>query len=283
MGTNTDPYQRAEGRYQLMPGIVDALARSGTPFSVLTKGTVLTRDLPRLRAAAADVPVSLGVSIALLDRELQTRLEPGTPSPAARLQLVRRITEAGLSCGVMVAPVLPLLTDSTEALDALLGQIAATGATGASVLALHLRPGTREWFLQWLEREHPALVEPYARLYRRGAYVDAAYRRALGERVAPLLRRHGLTGPVMPPGGAGTVDAPGQDAAVSRGAAPDRAPHRPGPGEGGAAEQLPLLCAAQFWRCLRPVRALPPPRRASAAAASTGAGKPDGPPDFSPR
>ena len=241
MGTNTDPYQRAEGRYQLMPGIVGALARSGTPFSVLTKGTVLTRDLPRLRAAAADVPVSLGVSIALLDRELQTRLEPGTPSPAARLQLVRRITEAGLSCGVMVAPVLPLLTDSTEALDALLGQIAATGATGASVLALHLRPGTREWFLQWLGREHPELVEPYARLYRRGAYVDAAYRRALGERVAPLLRRHGLTGPVMSPGGAGTVDAPSQDAAVSRGAAPDRAPHRPGPGEGGAAEQLPLL------------------------------------------
>ena len=241
MGTNTDPYQRAEGRYQLMPGIIDALARSGTPFSVLTKGTVLTRDLPRLRAAAADVPVSLGMSIALLDRELQTRLEPGTPSPAARLQLVRRITEAGLSCGVMVAPVLPLLTDSVEALDALLGQIAATGATGASVLALHLRPGTREWFLQWLEREHPALVEPYARLYRRGAYVDGAYRRALGERVAPLLRRHGLTGPVMPPGGAGTVDAPGHDTAVSRGAAPDRAPHQPGPGKGGAAEQLPLL------------------------------------------
>ena len=241
MGTNTDPYQRAEGRYQLMPGIIDALARSGTPFSVLTKGTVLTRDLPRLRAAAADVPVSLGMSIALLDRELQTRLEPGTPSPAARLQLVRRITEAGLSCGVMVAPVLPLLTDSVEALDALLGQIAATGATGASVLALHLRPGTREWFLPWLEREHPALVEPYARLYRRGAYVDGAYRRALGERVAPLLRRHGLTGPVMPPGGAGTVDAPGHDTAVSRGAAPDRAPRQPGPGKGGAAEQLPLL------------------------------------------
>ena len=68
MGTNTDPYQRAEGRYRLMPGVIRALARSGTPFSVLTKGTVLTRDLPELAAAAADVPVRLGVSIALLDR-----------------------------------------------------------------------------------------------------------------------------------------------------------------------------------------------------------------------
>jgi DNA repair photolyase len=196
MGTNTDPYQRAEGRYRLMPGVIGALARSGTPFSLLTKGTVLARDLPEIAAAAADVPVGLGVSIALLDRGLQGRLEPGTPTPAARLDLVRRITDAGLPCGVMVAPVLPLLTDSAEALDALLARVAAAGATGASVLALHLRPGTREWFLDWLAREYPKLVEPYARLYRRGAYVDAEYRRALGRRVAPLLRRHGLTGAV---------------------------------------------------------------------------------------
>jgi DNA repair photolyase len=196
LGTNTDPYQRAEGRYRLMPGIIRALAGSGTPFSVLTKGTVLSRDLPELTAAARDVPVGLGVSIALLDRGLQSHLEPGTPSPEARLDLVRRITDAGLSCGVMVAPVLPHLTDSPEALDAVLGRIEAAGATGASVLALHLRPGTREWFMAWLVREYPALVPRYERLYRRGAYVDPAYRKALGERVAPLLRRHGLTGAV---------------------------------------------------------------------------------------
>ena len=93
MGTNTDPYQRAEGRYRLMPGVIGALARSGTPFSLLTKGTVLTRDLPELAAAARDVPVRLGVSIALLDRRAAGRLEPGTPTPAARLELVRRISE----------------------------------------------------------------------------------------------------------------------------------------------------------------------------------------------
>ena len=194
MGTNTDPYQRAEGRYRLMPGVIRALAGSGTPFSLLTKGTVLTRDLPLIAAAAADVQVGLGVSIALVDRSLQSRLEPGTPSPAARLDLVRRITDAGLSCGVMVAPVLPLLTDSAEALDALLTQVKEAGATGATVLALHLRPGTREWFLGWLAREHPKLVERYARLYRRGAYIDPEYRHALAERVAPLLRRHDLSG-----------------------------------------------------------------------------------------
>jgi DNA repair photolyase len=196
MGTNTDPYQRAEGRYRLMPDIVRALARSGTPLSVLTKGTVLARDLPLLADVARDVPVGLGVSIALLDRQLQRGLEPGTPSPEARLDLVRRIADAGIACGVMVAPVLPLLTDSAEALDALLARIADAGAAGATVLALHLRTGTREWFLAWLAREHPDLVAAYGRLYRRGAYVDPAYRRALAERVGPLLRRHGLAGGV---------------------------------------------------------------------------------------
>ncbi len=192
MGTNTDPYQRAEGRYRLMPGIIAALAGSGTPFSILTKGTLLGRDLPELGAAARDVGVGVGVSLALLDPDLHRSVEPGTPTPRARLELVRRIRDVGLPCGVFVAPVLPGLTDSTEALDALLGEIADAGATGASVLGLHLRPGTREWYCRWLEREHPHLVERYAELYRRGAYVDKRYRDDLAARVAPLIRRHGL-------------------------------------------------------------------------------------------
>jgi len=192
MGTNTDPYQRAEGRYALMPGIIRALADSGTPFSVLTKGTVLSRDIPLLSEAAGQVPVGIGVSIALLDRELQAGLEPGTPSPQARLELVRRVREAGLPCGVFVAPVLPGLTDSAQRLDELLAGIAAAGATGVTVLPLHLRPGAREWFARWLARERPDLVDGYRKLYARGAYVDAHYRRRLAARVEPLLREHGL-------------------------------------------------------------------------------------------
>jgi DNA repair photolyase len=192
MGTNTDPYQRAEGRYRLMPGIITALARSGTPLSVLTKGTVLARDLPLLQDVAQDVPVSLAVSIALLDRELQHRLEPGTPSPQARLELVRKARDAGLPCSVLVAPVLPWLTDSAEALDALFAKLAEVGATSATVIPLHLRPGAREWFGRWLAGTYPALVPRYRELYARGSYVQKAYRERLGERVAPLLRRHGL-------------------------------------------------------------------------------------------
>jgi DNA repair photolyase len=194
MGTNTDPYQRAEGRYGLMPGIIRALADSGTPFSILTKGTVLSRDLPLLSAVSQDVPVGVSVSIALVDKELQRSLEPGTASPQARLTLVRKIVEAGLPCGVFVAPVVPHLTDSVEQLDALLAAIADTGANGATVLPLHLRKGAREWFLAWLAREHPQLVPSYRRLYAKGSNADIRYRRWLGTRVAPLLRRHGLDG-----------------------------------------------------------------------------------------
>jgi DNA repair photolyase len=153
---------------------------------------VLARDLPLLAAAAEVVPVGIGISLALMDRDLHKSLEPGTPTPAARLELVRKVREAGLPCGVFIAPVLPELTDSVEQLDFLLEQIAAAGATGVTVLPLHLRPGAREWFAAWLRREHPDLVETYRYLYGNGSYVDKRYRARLTARVVPLIEKHGL-------------------------------------------------------------------------------------------
>jgi len=192
LGTNTDPYQRAEGRYRLMPGIIAALAESGTPFSILTKGTTARRDLPLLAVASQTVSVSMGVSIALADESIHAALEPGTPTPRARLELVRAIVQAGLPCQVMVAPILPMITDSDEQIDELLAQVAAAGATGATVFALHLRPGAREWFLQYLGAYHPKLVRPYAALYRNGSYVTRSYAADLARRSSVLLRKHGL-------------------------------------------------------------------------------------------
>ncbi|MGE2834377.1 Rv2578c family radical SAM protein [Mycobacterium sp. SMC-4] len=194
LGTNTDPYQRAEGRYALMPGIIGALAESGTPFSILTKGTLLRRDLPLLGDAARHVDVSVAISLAVGDAELHSRLEPGTPTPQARLDLISAIRAAGLRCHVMVAPVLPGLTDSDEHLDDLLGRIAAAGATSVTVFGLHLRGSTRGWFMDWLARDHPDLVGEYRRLYRRGAYLPADYRATLQKRAAALTAKHRLTG-----------------------------------------------------------------------------------------
>ncbi|HUO37085.1 MAG TPA: Rv2578c family radical SAM protein [Mycobacterium sp.] len=192
LGTNTDPYQRAEGRYALMPGIIGALTESQTPFSILTKGTLLRRDLPLLGDAAETVPVSVAVSLAVHDPDLHRDVEPGTPSPAARLALITAIRDAGLDCHVMVAPVLPYLTDAGEHLDTLLNQIAAAGATGATVLGLHLRGSNRGWFMAWLARSHPDLLPVYQNLYRRGAYLPPDYRRLLRDRSAPLLAKYGL-------------------------------------------------------------------------------------------
>jgi DNA repair photolyase len=194
LGTNTDPYQRAEGRYALMPGIIGALAESGTPLSILTKGTLLRRDLPLVAEAAVQVPLSVAISLAVGDPELHKDVEPGTPSPQARLALITAIREAGLNCHVMVAPVLPRLTDSAEHLDGLLSQIAAAGATGVTVFGLHLRGSTRGWFMSWLARSHPELVSEYRELYRRGAYLPPTYREMLRDRAAPLVAKHGLGG-----------------------------------------------------------------------------------------
>ncbi|WP_041450976.1 Rv2578c family radical SAM protein [Hoyosella subflava] len=192
LGTNTDPYQRAEGRYKLMPGIISALAESGTPFSVLTKGTLLRRDLPLLSAVSRHVDVSLGVSLAMLDEELQQSVEPGTPTPRARLSLIRAIREAGMPCGVMIAPVIPYLTDSAQQLDDLLGAVSEAGATKVTVLPMHLRGSTRDVFMNWLGEQHPALIRRYRAVYGRGAYASTDYQEWLRARVAPLVRKHCL-------------------------------------------------------------------------------------------
>ncbi|WP_309107207.1 Rv2578c family radical SAM protein [Arthrobacter sp.] len=193
LGTNTDPYQRAEGRYQLMPGIIGALADSGTPLSILTKGTLLARDIPLLKHAATQVPVGIGISLAMTDEKLSEAIEPGTPGPRARLKLVMRLREAGLPCGVMAMPILPWLSDSDEALDHLFSSLAQAGATGVTAGALYLKPGTREWFMKWIAAHHPELAGRYGRLYASGSYASKEYRMWLAGRVKYFKKLHGFT------------------------------------------------------------------------------------------
>ncbi|GAB3615449.1 Rv2578c family radical SAM protein [Okibacterium endophyticum] len=192
LGTNTDPYQRAEGRYQLMPGIVRALGDSGTPLSILTKGTLLRRDLRLLAEVSESVPVDLAMSIAIYDDELQKSIEPGTPSAAARLATVKAAREAGLECSVFLMPILPYLTDSRAHLDEALRRVAEAGGTRVLYTALHLKPGVKPWFMHWLQRQHPELVPKYAALYGSKAHAPKEYRQWLAARIKPLIRAHGL-------------------------------------------------------------------------------------------
>ncbi|HLL64255.1 MAG TPA: Rv2578c family radical SAM protein [Micromonosporaceae bacterium] len=192
MGTNVDCYQRAEGRYRLMPEIIAALRDRANPFSILTKGTLIARDLDLLRQAAQVTTVAVAFSIGFLDPALWRTVEPGTPAPLRRLDVVRQFADAGFAVGVLMAPILPGLTDTDDAIEATVQAIATAGAATVSPLALHLRPGAREWYLGWLAREHPGLVPRYRELYRRGAYLDQGYQRELTARVRLAARRYGL-------------------------------------------------------------------------------------------
>ncbi|MCB5180131.1 Rv2578c family radical SAM protein [Streptomyces antimicrobicus] len=192
MGTNVDCYQRAEGRYRLMPGIIEALTDRANPFSILTKGTLILRDLDLLRRAAAVTEVGISVSVGFTDAGLWRTLEPGTPSPARRLDVVRTLTDVGIGCGVLMAPVVPFLSDSPEQLRGTVRAIAKSGATSVTPLVLHLRPGAREWFMAWLAAHHPHLVERYERMYAGGSYAPTWYQRRITRQVHELADAYGI-------------------------------------------------------------------------------------------
>ncbi|WP_434599086.1 Rv2578c family radical SAM protein [Streptomyces sp. A5-4] len=197
MGTNVDCYQRAEGRYALMPGIIAALRDRANPFSILTKGTLILRDLDLLVQAAEVTDVGISVSVGFVDRELWRTVEPGTPSPERRLDVVRALRERGIGAGVLMAPVIPFLGDSPDQLRATVGAIAASGATSVTPLVLHLRSGAREWFMAWLAEHHPHLVRRYERLYAEGAYAPKWYQRRITRQVHELATEFGI-GPAGP-------------------------------------------------------------------------------------
>jgi DNA repair photolyase len=255
MGTNVDCYQRAEGRYQLMPGIIGALRDAANPFSILTKGTLILRDIELLAEAAEVTQVGLNVSAGFVDKDLWRSIEPGTPAPGRRLEACATLNDRGLRCGVLMGPVVPFLSDSPAQLDEAVRQIAAAGASHVMPIVLHLRPGTREWFFSWLRAQHPGLVEAYLDLYGRGAYAPKAYQNRIAGQVRELAEKYGIGRP-RPGFGHGTL--PRRSASAGSPAAapsppghpslpeaqePLQAPEVPGPRKRSPAppEQLTLL------------------------------------------
>ncbi len=195
MGTNTDPYQAAEGKYHLTRGIIEVLGEAKNPFSILTKSTLVLRDLPRLEAAAAATSVRLDFSIGTLDREVWRSTEPGTPPPDRRIEAVRRLNAAGIPCGVLVAPILPGISDREDQLRAVIEASLAAGARSVTAVPLHLRGSVREHYLGWLERTHPELVARHERLFARGAYQPRAERDRVARLVSGMLPPRNEPGP----------------------------------------------------------------------------------------
>ncbi len=193
LGTNVDPYQRAEGRYRVTRDVIEALVAARNPFSVLTKGTLVLRDLDLLTEGARHAPVSVATSVGSVDERAWRGVEPGTPAPRRRLDIVRQAVAVGLSGGVLLAPILPGLTDGDDQLDATVRAIADSGASWFAPIPLRLPRGAREWWWTWLQREHPGLVGRYRWLYGAGSTARRSYTERLRERVAALAERYGLT------------------------------------------------------------------------------------------
>jgi DNA repair photolyase len=190
MGTNTDPYQRAEGKYHLTRGIVQALGEAANPFSILTKSTLILRDIDVLTAAAERTDVRASFSIGTLDTEVWRLSEPGTPHPRKRVEAVARLNAAGIPTGVLVAPVLPGLSDRPDQVEEVVAACVEAGAVSIGSIYLHLRPGVKEHFMTWLADRRPDLVAEYATRYRR-SYLPKDQQQQLTKRVSATIRRHG--------------------------------------------------------------------------------------------
>ncbi|HET8751296.1 MAG TPA: radical SAM protein [Gaiellaceae bacterium] len=192
IGAATDPYQPAEGRYRLTRACVEAFAEAASPFSIITRGPLVVRDVDVLAEAARRARVSVTFSVPTLDHEIWRRTEPGTAPPRQRLRAISRLVEAGIDARVGMAPILPGLSDRPELLAEVVREARAAGATGIWANLLYLRPGTREHFLAALERDWPELLPDYERLYERGAYLPRRETDPVRERVRALARSHGV-------------------------------------------------------------------------------------------
>jgi DNA repair photolyase len=194
MGTATDPYQHCEGRYRLMQGILRALVDFRNPLSILTKSTMIVRDLDLFRELNEVAALSVSMSVGTLDESVRRIVEPGTPPGRRRLEILERFAEAGIRTGVLVAPILPGLTDDDEHLDEVLAACADAGVDYATPIVLHVRASIREHFMPWMQRTYPWLYPRYVELYGGRAYAPKGYQQEVAERFARLRLRHGLTG-----------------------------------------------------------------------------------------
>lgn len=195
IGVSGDCYQEAERTYRLMPAIIAALSHAGVAFTVYTKSPLVLRDAALLAEAGAQV----AVSIAFVDDKIRRAVEPGAVASQARLELVSALVEAGVSCHVLMAPVLPLLSDAADQMAATVRRIAASGAAGVAPVVLRLPPGTRQWYLEWLGQAHPGLLERYEELYDAAGLPAPDYEQRITAQIGQLAARYGMapvTGPV---------------------------------------------------------------------------------------
>jgi DNA repair photolyase len=192
IGTATDPYQPAEGRYRLTRACLEQLVAAANPFSITSRGPLIVRDLDLLVEGSSRARVSVAFSVPTLDERIWRLTEPGTAPPAQRLRALGRLVEAGVRAGVLLAPVLPGLSDRPELLEQVVAAAREAGATFLWLELLNLKPGSREHFLATLARHFPDQLPLYRRLYARRAYLPSSATAPVRARVEQLCRRYGI-------------------------------------------------------------------------------------------
>jgi len=191
LGTACDPYQQAEMKYGITRGILEVLLQFEQPVHMLTKSPNVLRDLELWSRLAAVTDAQIAFSVPTLDEEVWKKLEPGTSRPIKRLQALQQLVKAGVPCGVMLAPVVPGITDDEPHIEAVVRAAAEHGARFIAPNVLHLQPGTKEWFMPALREAYPHLLPRYERLYR-GSYAPRHYTEEVLAKVAEVRSRWGM-------------------------------------------------------------------------------------------
>lgn len=192
IGAATDPYQPCEGKYRLTRGCLSALGDARNPLGIITRGPMVVRDIDVLQHAARRAKVSVQFSVPTIDPAVWTATEPGTAPPHQRLRALRMLIDAGIDAGVGMAPILPGVSDRPEQLEAVVRAARDAGATRVWANLLYLRPGTREHFMETLQRHWPEELARYEALYHGRAYLSKKEGEALSVQIRELRARHGI-------------------------------------------------------------------------------------------
>jgi DNA repair photolyase len=198
VGTATDPYQPIEGHTRLTRRALEVLIDAQTPFSIVTKGPLVQRDVDLLRRASAGAGCRVYMSVPSVDDGLCARLEPGVASPAQRLRALNFVQDAGVETAVLMMPHVPGLTTGRAGVDRTVHAIAAAGLRLGGADVARLDPGVREHFFGFLGRSYPELVDAYRRLYA-GHRAAAGYAAAVKRVVRTAAERAGLARPALRP------------------------------------------------------------------------------------
>jgi DNA repair photolyase len=192
-GTATDPYQPIEGTYKISRGVLEALRDAATPVGIVTKGPMVVRDIDVLQELSKVASCRVHMSVPTVDEEAWDKLEPGVAHPLQRLRAVRQLVDAGIDCGVLMAPIVPGFSTQPAKIERTIKAIADSGATSIGAMVMHLDGGTRDHFMALLNREYPEMVEKYEKLYA-SKYVAKDYDRRVQEVVSLMKQRYGTRG-----------------------------------------------------------------------------------------